>query len=168
MKHEVLLVDISDNAVSQQLFESFMRVRKLNWLNWHGDGPKPSDVRALFCIKRESDSSSHAGHAGATVSEISSRLRVTSPTVTQLVNDMELRGLVYREPDTNDRRVIRVQLTEMGNAAWESARSSVTDAFNGLIDYLGPEQSQQLAELMGRVLVYYNDHQNVTTPWGSL
>jgi DNA-binding MarR family transcriptional regulator len=102
------------------------------------------------------------------VSEISSRLRVTSPTVTQLVNDLASRGLVRRQPDPDDHRVIRVQLTQAGDEAFDAARSSVTDAFDGLIEYLGPEQSQQLADLLGQVMVYYNEHQDATAVGSSL
>lgn len=150
---------ISENPLSQQLFESFMRVRKLNWLNWHGAGPRPSDVRALFCMKKDSA----VGGTGITVTELSNQLRVSTPTVTQLMNDLELQGLVERSTDATDRRVIRVRLTEDGDRAFQRAQAAVADAFNGLIDYLGPDQTAELAGLLGKVLAYYHDHQVLPT-----
>ncbi|PSR37251.1 MAG: MarR family transcriptional regulator [Sulfobacillus thermosulfidooxidans] len=150
---------ISDNPISQQLFEAFMRVRKLNWLNWHGTGPRPSDARALFCIKKDSPGDG----SGIPVSAISTQLRVSTPTVTQLINEMEERGLVERHIDQEDRRVIRVRLTSHGEEAYIQARQAVSDAFDGLIDYLGPEQSTTLAHLLGQVLAYYHEHQSLPT-----
>ena len=49
------------------------------------------------------------------VSELSSRMHVTSPSITQLVTSLEERGLVVRTMDREDRRSVKVSLTEKGN-----------------------------------------------------
>jgi len=146
---------IVKNPTGQKLFEYFMRFRKLNWWNWHGESPKPSDVRVLFCIKNGVKSD----HQGMMVSEISSSLHVSSPTVTQLVKNLEASGQIERTMDEMDRRVYRVRLTDSGEATCQHARDAVGDAFEGLIAYLGEDESEQLAELLFKVFQYYSDHQ---------
>ncbi|MDA8194562.1 MAG: MarR family transcriptional regulator [Thermaerobacter sp.] len=146
---------ISDDPVTQQLFDAFMRVRKLHWLNWRGAGRRPSDLRALFCIQQDAPPDG----LGITVTDISARLGVTSPTVTQLLSGLESQGLVQRRADLADRRMIRVQLTAKGDAVCHDAQAALVAAFKGLIDYLGPEPSRQLSLLLGRVLDYYHEHQ---------
>ena len=53
------------------------------------------------------------------MSEISNRLGVGLPTVTNLVSKLEEKGLVSREHDTTDRRVVFCSVTERGKAEIE-------------------------------------------------
>ncbi|RIV25922.1 MarR family transcriptional regulator [Alicyclobacillaceae bacterium I2511] len=130
-----------------------MGLRTISWVNWQGTGLKASDIRLLFCIKKGVRSDTN----GMMVSEISNCLHVTSPTVTQLIKELETNGFLYRTMDETDRRVIRVRLTEAGEVIVQKAKAAVSDAFNGLVDYLGEEDSVQLANLLSRVSKYYKE-----------
>ncbi|PWI56799.1 hypothetical protein BM613_11970 [Sulfoacidibacillus thermotolerans] len=132
-----------------------MRFRRLNWLNWNGTGPKPSDVRVLFCIKN------HEGdHAmGMKLSEISQCLHVSPPTMTQLIKDLEEKGLVRRTVDHSDRRIIRIRLTAHGEKTVQQARETVAEAFQGLVDFLGEEKSRLFSSLLSEVVEFYTEHQ---------
>jgi len=55
-----------------------------------------------------------AGEDGQTCSGIAQRLITHDPDVTRLIDRMERRGLVRRGRDANDRRVVRVHITEAG------------------------------------------------------
>ena len=46
--------------------------------------------------------------------ELSKSIGVATPRMTILVDELENEGLAVREPDTNDRRVIKVRLTSKG------------------------------------------------------
>jgi len=46
--------------------------------------------------------------------ELSKSIGVATPRMTILVDELENEGLAVREPDTNDRRVIKVRLTPKG------------------------------------------------------
>jgi DNA-binding MarR family transcriptional regulator len=50
----------------------------------------------------------------ATMKDFSERLRVSQSTVTQLAERLVRRGLVERLADPNDRRVVRLRVTEIG------------------------------------------------------
>lgn len=48
------------------------------------------------------------------VTDLACAIGVTQPAITLLVNRLQERGLVTREPDPDDRRVVRVALTPAG------------------------------------------------------
>lgn len=128
---------------------------KLSRTNWHQSpimGLRSSEMWALYCINKNTGSDS----PGIKVSEISSFLRVTSPSVTQLVNSLEAQGLVLRSVDTEDRRVVRVGITEKGERILEKAAGTFHRLFEGLVEYLGEENTSQLAELLSKVLTYFD------------
>lgn len=53
---------------------------------------------------------------GMTCSELSARTLVTKGTLTGVLDRLVAKGLIRREPVDNDRRRIRVQLTEKGDS----------------------------------------------------
>lgn len=91
------------------------------------------------------------------VSEISKLLHVTSPTITQLLKGLEANGLVERRIDPHDRRAVSILLTEKGEAITQKAMDDMSAIFQGLIEYLGEEQSNQLVELLSEAFHYFNE-----------
>lgn len=53
------------------------------------------------------------------VSDISDYFNVTRPSITKMVNELEDMGAVSKTPDPDDRRVIRVSLTELGQEYYD-------------------------------------------------
>src|SRR5690606_30059024 len=62
-------------------------------------------IELLTCF---SDNQQH------TMSELSKKLSVSLPTITAMVNRLELAKMVRRERDNKDRRVVKVSLTRPG------------------------------------------------------
>jgi DNA-binding MarR family transcriptional regulator len=58
-----------------------------------------------------------------TLGEVAAAERVTPPTITKIVGRLEDVGLVAREQDPDDRRVVRVRLTDAGRRFVDRARS---------------------------------------------
>lgn len=46
-----------------------------------------------------------------TMKEIAAHLRVTPPSATELITEMEKKGLIKRQSDKNDRRIVFIALT---------------------------------------------------------
>lgn len=151
-------MNVSDTPMAQKLMQSFMRFRKLNWYGRTSAGHKPSDIRVMFCIKNGTEQDV----SGMRVSEISHRLHVTAPTITQLIKGLEANGWVERTVDEKDKRAIRIKLTVQGDRTIQEAKEALSHSFHGLIEYLGEEQSIQLAELLSKVCTYYGDPQSRT------
>ena len=73
--------------------------------------------------------------AALTLSELSQRMLRVNSNTTAIIDHLETKGLVKREPDLKDRRVIRVKLTEAG----DKLRERVVPKQNAFIrELLGP------------------------------
>jgi DNA-binding MarR family transcriptional regulator len=143
-----------DNPMAQKLLQSFRQFYKSDWHRRSHMGYKSSDIRVLFCIKNREK----ADPLGMMVSEISQLLCVSPPTITQLIKGLEINGLIKRSMDLLDKRAVRIKLTEDGEMVAKKASGAILDSFNGLVEFLGEEQSNQLAELFSKVFVYFNEH----------
>ena len=141
------------NPTAQKLLQSLMQFGKAEWHQRSIAGCKPSEIRVLFCIKKGVKPDT----LEIKVSEISKMLHVTSPTITQLLKGLEANGLIERHIDPTDRRAVGITLTEKGDMITRQAADAFTASINGLIEYLGEEQSNQLAELLSRVFRYYSE-----------
>ncbi|WP_373457745.1 MarR family winged helix-turn-helix transcriptional regulator [Paenibacillus wynnii] len=82
------------------------------------------------------------------MSEVSRYLGLTPPTVTQLINSLEAKNMVVRQADPADRRVVRVLLSEQGKAVTLRAKAYRDTSLKKLVEYLGEEESNQLADLL--------------------
>lgn len=108
----------------------------------------------LVCIARSAPSAEQ----GLKVSEISRYLGLTPPTVTQLINSLEAKELVERQPDPSDRRVVRIRLTKQGKIITRKGRDYMNATLNRMVEYLGEEESDQLAELLLKVYTFMEDN----------
>ncbi|MNW46148.1 putative HTH-type transcriptional regulator YusO [compost metagenome] len=143
---------LGDEHKAHRLMSAFNLLKRMEW-HKAVEGCKPSELRVLFFIKRGARKDSR----GVTVSEISSMMGVTSPTVTPLVRGLEDQGLVIRYNDNEDRRLVRMKLTEKGDAITRKATGLYIGRFEGLYDYLGEERSNQLADLLELVFQYMEE-----------
>ena len=144
---------LMDNPLAQKLLRAFMQFHKAEWHQRSIAGCKPSEIRVLFCIKK----SVKPDTPEIKVSEISKLLQVTSPTITQLLKGLEAHGLIERHIDPADRRAVGITLTEKGEKVTQQAAEAFSASLHGLIEYLGEEQSNQLAELLTKVSRYYSE-----------
>ncbi len=62
---------------------------------------------------------------GLTVSQLAQRTILQLPTLTELLNRMDKKGLVHLEKDKNDARVTRVSSTELGEELRKQASSTI-------------------------------------------
>ncbi|HZU00324.1 MAG TPA: MarR family transcriptional regulator [Ktedonobacteraceae bacterium] len=141
------------NPTEQKLFRAFMQFKKAGWHQRSIEGCTPSEIRVMFCIKRGVKPDAHE----MKVSEISKHLHVTAPTITQLLKGLEAQGLIERRVDPTDRRAVGIQLTQKGERVTQKAEEAFFATFHGLIEYLGEEQSNQLAELLSQVSRYFEE-----------
>lgn len=145
----------SDNMTAQKLLKSIRQFQRAVWQQRTFEGYKSSEIRVLYCIR-------HAGslaEQGMKVSDISKRLQVTSPTITQLINSLEGNGLVERTIDPSDRRAVRITLTKQGSELIERAADTFLASINSLITALGEDESNRLADLLTQAYEHFNETQ---------
>jgi DNA-binding MarR family transcriptional regulator len=142
-----------ESATAQKLLKAFMEFRKTGWHDKKIGGYNPSEFKVLVTIKHGANDQD----TEMKVSEISKMLKVTPPTVTQIINVLEKDGLIERTTNPEDRRAVKIKLSQAGLEVTEKARNAFGQTFLGLIDYLGEEDSQRLAELLTMVQQYFNE-----------
>jgi len=148
---------------AHKLLEAFVRFRRLHikqnsFAISSGSSMTPGEMILMSYVKEGAG----VDGQGVTVSELSNSLNVASPTITQQINSLETHGFVERSIDKEDRRVVRVKLTEKGLQAQQKASEAFLSTVNGLVDYLGEEDSDRLAELMTKVFHYFAEMKRET------
>lgn len=138
--------------IARRLMESFMHSRNRAKLLHHRGafGNKPGEIMVLhliYCGAKD-------GSPGLMVSEISGRLNVTSPTVTQHIRSLEEKGLVERHFDRGDRRIVRVRPTEKGIQYIQRVNEARLKLFTGLVKHLGENESLRFIETMRKISDY--------------
>ena len=108
----------SDSADDETLAEALRAVaRQLREVSQETLAPwdiSPSHLRALRVLRR---------HGVMRLSELSDRLHIAPRSTTEVIDALESRGLVQRQPDPGDRRATLVEVTGHG--------ASVLDAIRG-------------------------------------
>lgn len=75
---------------------------------WAALGLTTAQLRVLFLVRND---------PGVTAGELATRLSVTPPTISGIVDRLVKLGLIRREDDESDRRLVRNQLTDAGESA---------------------------------------------------
>jgi len=145
------MVQAQHNAVAQKLMESFMRFRRLNWRQNSVTGLTAGELMVLNVIR----AGTLTNRKGIRVSDIGAHLSVASPTITQQVNNLVTHGYVQRNIDSEDRRAVRITITEKGEKALNEHSKAFFSTINDLVVFLGEEDSIVLADLLGKVFDHY-------------
>ncbi|MGI8573116.1 MAG: MarR family winged helix-turn-helix transcriptional regulator [Solirubrobacteraceae bacterium] len=101
----------------------------------------------------------HPAQAGALLhlaaplpmNELAARLSCDNSNVTGLIDRLEVRGLVTRQPSSDDRRVKHLVLTEAGRRVRERMLARVGQPTRGFLQ-LSAAEHRQLGDLLRRVL----------------
>ena len=95
-----------------------------------------SEIKALAAFR---------GDKYFTMSELSANAQVAMPSMTEMIDKLEERGLAERHRDQNDRRVVRVRLTEKGK---ELRKEFMQKRYNDSKKMFGMLSSEELDELI--------------------
>jgi DNA-binding MarR family transcriptional regulator len=79
------------------------------------------------------------GAGGERSAKLAERLAVAKPTLTSTADGLVAAGLLSRETETTDRRVVRLRLTEAGRVAVNRADAAYTEWFGDLLKTAGDE-----------------------------
>ena len=91
------------------------------------------------------------GHEPESQQQAARRLGVDRTTMVGLLDALETKGLVARQPDPADRRRNVLGLTEAGDRSLREARSASDDAERRLLRGLTETEAAQLRSLLSRI-----------------
>jgi MarR family transcriptional regulator, organic hydroperoxide resistance regulator len=91
------------------------------------------------------------GEDGRTPGEVASAMGVTTPAVTKGATVLEKAGLLARRPDPNDNRLVRLWLTETGQALREPVELARHEVEEALLGGLSPREVAQFRRTLEKV-----------------
>ena len=116
---------------------------------WVVEALRPSGLTpAQFNVLRILRGSRPKGLASSRVAE---RMINHDPDVTRLIDRLVAAGLVEKQRDERDRRVVNVAITKAGLTLTEQASKAVRLRLESEMDFLGERQLNALADLLEKV-----------------
>jgi DNA-binding MarR family transcriptional regulator len=94
--------------------------------------------------------------------ELAARLVSRAPDITRLLDKLERRGLVARDRPADNRRVVRVGLTEAGRALLRELRAPLRGCHARQLGHLSPQQLQELVALLRAAR---RPHEDASSSW---
>lgn len=138
------------DTLSFKLLSCFFRFARTPWHMVPAPGLSRTETGILLGIER----STHHGKA-LRVSDLSHMMRVSSPTVTQHINNLENQGFVKRTQAKEDKRAVNVELSEKGQEALRQHRSVIERNFDELTEFLGKENAETLIALLNKTSDFF-------------
>jgi DNA-binding MarR family transcriptional regulator len=89
-----------------------------------------------------------ADGAGLPMGDLANIVLVEGPTLTKIVDRMVTSSLVYRSPDSKDRRRILIFVTPSGRETYERVQGIAADQQSRLLERLQGPQYEQLKSLL--------------------
>lgn len=89
--------------------------------------------------------------SGTPATKIAPLLGLESRSLTRLLKSMEERNWVYREPDPNDGRSVRIFLTDLGKEKREISRQAVLRFNSKVAESVQPEKLKIFFQVMNKI-----------------
>jgi DNA-binding MarR family transcriptional regulator len=99
----------------------------------------PSHSRALAVLQR---------HGVMRLSELAEHLRIAARSTTEVVDALEERGLIDRQPDPHDRRATLVTLTADGTRVGNAIQQARADETAAFFSALNAEDQAELTRIL--------------------
>jgi DNA-binding MarR family transcriptional regulator len=101
-----------------------------------------SELRILACI---------AGKAQPKKNEVIGEILLETTTGTMLIQRLAARELLLEIPDLNDRRVVRLQLTEKGQTVLQELGKQISPLMRAFFSPIEEAEKVLLVDLLGRI-----------------
>ncbi len=130
--------------------ESFDKLMKVVW------GKKSQMQQAMSRdSKGEPFIIRELGHKGSqTPSQLAASLKATSGRISTLLAGLEKKGLVKREIDPNDRRIVHVSLTDQGKEVDKRQREDMCNAICWIFSQMGERRTREFVDLTEEFVTY--------------
>ncbi len=103
-----------------------------------------------------------AGTVGLSHADIGKRLLARAPDVTRMMDQLERRHWISREPSKADRRIVMHRITTEGRAILVTVAKPLGALYEDLHAFLGSTASAQLLRLCERVIAFSQQYESAT------
>ncbi|WP_306204126.1 MarR family winged helix-turn-helix transcriptional regulator [Actinoplanes sp. RD1] len=133
---------VEDSTLTELFFAVARRLRHLSRETLEPLDISPSQARALMVLMR---------HSPRRPGALAEHLRIAARSATEVVDDLQERGLVERGPDPADRRATLVSLTGAGRAAGERIQAARQAEAERFFEALDPGDRVELTRLLRKL-----------------
>jgi DNA-binding MarR family transcriptional regulator len=91
-------------------------------------------------------------HGSLTTSAVAERIHLSPSTVIGILDRLEAKGLITRERDLKDRRLVRATLTESGTALIQQAPSPLQDTLAEAMNDLPEAEQAMIVQSLERIV----------------
>ncbi|TCZ78280.1 MarR family transcriptional regulator [Paenibacillus albiflavus] len=152
----------NNKSQGRQLLEAMSKFKRMHSMA-SSDVKIPRGEHVMMHVLYEfMKEQSHTHEAGAVppgmkVSELSERLKISPPSVSQMVNGLEEKNYVERVTTKNDRRVVYIRLTEQGKSILEEVTQEFMTFMDEVVSRLGNSDTAELIHLFNRLYDVINE-----------
>jgi DNA-binding MarR family transcriptional regulator len=87
-------------------------------------------------------------HEGMTMKEVAEHLQITSPSATSFVNRLVKLGWVQRVTDSENRKLVRIKVSEKGDTMLQATMKQRKEHLRGILSLLPTKDQQDLARIL--------------------
>lgn len=152
----------NESADLGELFHAAFRGLRRTWSEqlspW---GLTPHQWRALLMVMRRrpdsprpalgADAGADCASADVRLKDLAERLRIAPRSATEVVDQLEAKGLVRREADPKDRRATLIVATEAGQQLFADVQEERRGKSNEYFARLNAEDRAELARILGQL-----------------
>ncbi len=140
----------SDESPALALVHALLEFRQAGFRH-HAPGELGrTEFALLFALHKD------GGETGLRISDLVKRLESSPPTMTQTTSSLARVGLVERIADPDDRRGVRIVLTEAGRATVLNRKDQFHAHCCRLAEHLGAEEARQFAALLSKSARFFH------------
>lgn len=135
-----------DSASLGELMHAAFRGLRGRWLKQLAPFDlTPHQLRALNAVAR------HGTPAGMRLKDLADRLHIAPRSATEVVDHLEAKSLVKRQPDPSDRRATLISLTGEGERIRATVRKVRAREADEYFAALSAEERETLARILGKL-----------------
>lgn len=139
---------MSDKSINEYLAHLLVQANRQVNRQLSLEGVSLEQWRALKVISEQ---------AGLTMRELARSLAQNNPTLTKIIDKMVSEALVYRLPDQEDRRKVRLFISDKGKSVLQQQDERVADHQGKMEDVYGAAQTQQLKAMLELLIAQGGD-----------
>jgi DNA-binding MarR family transcriptional regulator len=97
--------------------------------------------------------------------QVAQQLQTSQSGMTGKLDRLEEQGLIQRSPDPEDRRAIRLGITDSGRALIDEAFTTCLSVYQSMLNEFSPTEAKQLEALLEKLLARLDHLSGLSQPW---
>jgi DNA-binding MarR family transcriptional regulator len=97
--------------------------------------------------------------------QVAQQLLTSQSGMTGKIDRLEQQGLIHRTPDPEDRRAIRLGITDAGQALIDGAFTTSLSVYQSMLDEFTPTEVKNLEALLEKLLTRLDELSVMQQPW---